>query len=82
MDVLAWNRAAAALYTDFAAIPAGGSGQRLMVLTAEPGGASHDALRILASWTAGARDPRTATTAERTQPLTQCSEREFPQLAA
>ncbi|MGY0021489.1 helix-turn-helix domain-containing protein [Streptomyces sp. YJ-C3] len=30
-----------------------GSGQRLMVLTAEPGGPSHDALRILASWEAG-----------------------------
>jgi hypothetical protein len=30
-----------------------GSGQRLMVLTAEPGTRSHDALRILASWTAG-----------------------------
>src|ERR1700722_19397156 len=29
-----------------------GSGQRLMVLTAEPGTPSHDALRILASWTA------------------------------
>ncbi|MGW2465072.1 helix-turn-helix domain-containing protein, partial [Streptomyces sp. NPDC001761] len=29
-----------------------GSGQRLMVLTAEPGSPSHDALRILASWTA------------------------------
>jgi transcriptional regulator with XRE-family HTH domain len=28
-----------------------GSGQRLMVLTAEPGSPSHDALRILASWT-------------------------------
>ena len=28
------------------------SGQRLMVLTAEPGTASHDALRILTSWTA------------------------------
>ncbi|MER6116450.1 helix-turn-helix domain-containing protein [Streptomyces sp. NPDC001743] len=27
------------------------SGQRLMVLTAEPGSASHDALRILTSWT-------------------------------
>jgi hypothetical protein len=27
-----------------------GSGQRLMVLTAEPGTSSHDALRILASW--------------------------------
>jgi hypothetical protein len=25
--------------------------QRLMILTAEPGAASHDALRILASWT-------------------------------
>ncbi|MEU2437456.1 helix-turn-helix domain-containing protein [Streptomyces rubradiris] len=30
----------------------GGSGQRLMVLTAEPGSPSHDALRILGSWTA------------------------------
>jgi transcriptional regulator with XRE-family HTH domain len=30
-----------------------GSGQRLMVLTAEPGTPSHDALRILTSWTAG-----------------------------
>jgi hypothetical protein len=30
-----------------------GSGQRLMVLTAEPGSPSHDALRILTSWTAG-----------------------------
>ncbi|HXT94139.1 MAG TPA: helix-turn-helix domain-containing protein [Trebonia sp.] len=29
-----------------------GSGQRLMVLTAEPGTSSHDALRILASWNA------------------------------
>jgi transcriptional regulator with XRE-family HTH domain len=29
-----------------------GSGQRLMVLTAEPGTPSHDALRILASWNA------------------------------
>ncbi|MGV9273383.1 helix-turn-helix domain-containing protein [Streptomyces griseosporeus] len=28
-----------------------GSGQRLMVLTAEPGSPSHDALRILTSWT-------------------------------
>jgi transcriptional regulator with XRE-family HTH domain len=28
-----------------------GSGQRLMVLTAEPGCPSHDALRILAAWT-------------------------------
>lgn len=32
-----------------------GSGQRLMVLTAEPGTPSHDALRILASW--DARNP-------------------------
>ncbi|MGV9456854.1 helix-turn-helix domain-containing protein [Streptomyces sp. NPDC003635] len=31
-----------------------GSGQRLMVLTAEPGSPSHDALRILTSWTAEA----------------------------
>jgi hypothetical protein len=29
-----------------------GSDQRLMVLTAEPGTASHEALRILASWAA------------------------------
>jgi transcriptional regulator with XRE-family HTH domain len=29
-----------------------GSGQRLMVLTAEPGSPSHDGLRILASWAA------------------------------
>ena len=29
-----------------------GGGQRLMVLTAEPGTASHDRLRILGSWTA------------------------------
>jgi hypothetical protein len=29
-----------------------GSGQRHMVLTAEPGTPSHDALRILTSWTA------------------------------
>ncbi len=29
-----------------------GSGQRLMILTAEPGSPSHDALRILTSWTA------------------------------
>jgi len=33
-----------------------GSGQRLMVLTAEPGSPSHDALRILTSWTAGQAD--------------------------
>ncbi|MYX33160.1 MULTISPECIES: helix-turn-helix domain-containing protein [unclassified Streptomyces] len=32
------------------------SGQRLMVLTAEPGTPSYDALRILASWTAGCPD--------------------------
>ncbi len=30
-----------------------GSGQRLMVLTAEPGSPAHDALCILTSWTAG-----------------------------
>jgi hypothetical protein len=29
-----------------------GSGQRLMVLTAEPGTPSHERLRILASWNA------------------------------
>jgi transcriptional regulator with XRE-family HTH domain len=34
-----------------------GSGQRLMVLTAEPGTPSHDALRILTSWTAGDAGP-------------------------
>ncbi|MFI9834546.1 helix-turn-helix domain-containing protein [Streptomyces sp. NPDC051913] len=33
-----------------------GSGQRLMVLTAEPGTPSHDTLRILASWTAETAD--------------------------
>ncbi|SEE58741.1 helix-turn-helix domain-containing protein [Streptomyces sp. TLI_105] len=41
-----------------------GSGQRLMVLTAEPGTASHDALRILTSWTAG------QTETDRTEGLT------------
>lgn len=37
-----------------------GSGQKLMVLTAEPGSPSHDALRILASWSAldGSRPTR------------------------
>ncbi|MGI5285041.1 hypothetical protein ACQEVF_17130 [Nonomuraea polychroma] len=30
-----------------------GSGQRLMVLTAEPGSPSHDALLILTSWAPG-----------------------------
>ncbi|MCO5969581.1 helix-turn-helix domain-containing protein [Actinoallomurus soli] len=30
-----------------------GSGQRLMLLTAEPGSPSHDALRILSAWTPG-----------------------------
>ncbi|MFB7505897.1 MULTISPECIES: helix-turn-helix domain-containing protein [Streptomyces] len=34
-----------------------GCGQRLMVLTAEPGSPSHDALRILTSWTAGHTGP-------------------------
>ncbi|MCW8383887.1 helix-turn-helix transcriptional regulator [Streptomyces justiciae] len=33
-----------------------GSGQRLVVLTAEPGSPSHDALRILRFWTAEAAD--------------------------
>ncbi|MEU6651576.1 helix-turn-helix transcriptional regulator [Streptomyces sp. NPDC046900] len=33
------------------------SGQRLMVLTAEPGSPSHDALLILTSWTAGRGEP-------------------------
>ncbi|MEV2214779.1 helix-turn-helix domain-containing protein [Streptomyces sp. NPDC050997] len=40
-----------------------GSGQRLMVLTAEAGSPSHDALRILTTWTAG--EPST----ERTEDL-------------
>jgi transcriptional regulator with XRE-family HTH domain len=39
-----------------------GSGQRLMVLTAEPGTPSHERLRILASWNA---EPRTGLGAER-----------------
>ncbi|MFF4836429.1 transcriptional regulator, partial [Streptomyces sp. NPDC001315] len=39
------------------------SGQRLMVLTAETGSPSHDALRILTSWTA--QEPST----ERTEDL-------------
>jgi hypothetical protein len=42
-----------------------GSGQRLMVVTAEPGTVSHDALRILASWTADGRGPVAATTDRR-----------------
>ncbi|WP_053846299.1 helix-turn-helix domain-containing protein [Streptomyces sp. NRRL B-24085] len=37
-----------------------GSGQRLMVLTAEPGSPSHDGLRILASWTARQTEPDAA----------------------
>ena len=37
-----------------------GSGQRLMVLTAEPGGPSHDALRILTSWTTKPAEPDAA----------------------
>jgi len=41
-----------------------GSGQQLMIVTAEPGTASHDTLRILASWTTGSRNSRTAATAE------------------
>ncbi|MEX1654384.1 helix-turn-helix domain-containing protein [Streptomyces pseudovenezuelae] len=39
-----------------------GSGQRLMVLTAEPGSPSHDALRILTSWTAQQADSARHTT--------------------
>ena len=42
-----------------------GSNQRLMVLTAEPGTASHQALRILASWTA-----RPAADGQRQPPVT------------
>ncbi|MET8561022.1 helix-turn-helix domain-containing protein [Streptomyces flaveolus] len=34
-----------------------GSGQRLMVLTAETGSPSHDALRVLAPWTTAPTDP-------------------------
>ncbi|MGW0812843.1 helix-turn-helix domain-containing protein [Streptomyces viridiviolaceus] len=34
-----------------------GSGQRLMVLTADPGNPSHDALRILSSWNTGRVEP-------------------------
>ncbi|WP_406430436.1 helix-turn-helix domain-containing protein [Streptomyces sp. NBC_01589] len=37
-----------------------GSGQRLMVLTAEPGSPSHDALRILTSWPADRTEPAPA----------------------
>ncbi|GAA3289796.1 helix-turn-helix domain-containing protein [Streptomyces cinereospinus] len=37
-----------------------GSGQRLMVLTAEPGSPSHDALRILTSWSADRAGPSPA----------------------
>ena len=37
-----------------------GSGQRLMVLTAEPGTPSYDALRILASWTTSEASATTA----------------------
>ena len=39
-----------------------GSGQRLMVLTAEPGTPSHQGLRILASWAAPALRPHAAAT--------------------
>jgi transcriptional regulator with XRE-family HTH domain len=42
-----------------------GSGQRLMILTAEPDSASHDALRILTSWTA--QQPSTDRTEDRTR---------------
>jgi hypothetical protein len=43
-----------------------GSGQRLMVLTAEPGTPAHDGLRILASWAARApaRRPEAEAAAE------------------
>ena len=41
-----------------------GSGQRLMVLTAEPGTPSHEALRILGSWTAQAPAIRPNTAAK------------------
>lgn len=34
-----------------------GAGQRLMVLTAQPDSPSHDALRILTSWTAERAEP-------------------------
>ena len=37
-----------------------GSGQRLMVLTAEPDSPSHDALRILTSWTTEPAEPAAA----------------------
>lgn len=43
-----------------------GSGQRLMVLTAEPGTPSHDKLRILASYAPSPASP--ATTATPTRP--------------
>jgi hypothetical protein len=39
------------------------SGQRLMVLTAEPGTPSHDALLILASWTTDSGSPIKASSA-------------------
>ncbi|MFF7051765.1 helix-turn-helix domain-containing protein [Streptomyces griseorubiginosus] len=44
------------------------SGQRLMVLTAEPGSPSHDALRILTSWTAGQTEPDSARHTSREAP--------------
>ncbi|MFJ4205480.1 hypothetical protein ACIP2Y_38400 [Streptomyces sviceus] len=45
------------------------SGQRLMVLTAEPDSPTHDALRILASWTAQQTEPDPVQPAGRPQPL-------------
>jgi transcriptional regulator with XRE-family HTH domain len=45
-----------------------GSGQRLMLLTAEPGTPSHQGLRILASWAAPARRPHAAAVAEARTP--------------
>jgi hypothetical protein len=42
-----------------------GSGQRLMILTAEPGTPSYDALRILTSWGTGRDDHLRMTTSRR-----------------
>jgi hypothetical protein len=42
-----------------------GSGQRLMILTAEPGTPSYDALRILISWGTGRDDHLGMTTSRR-----------------
>ena len=45
-----------------------GSGQRLMVLTAEPASPSHDALRILSSWTTEPAEPNPTTGRTAQQP--------------